>query len=625
MCGIAGYFGPTPLPSQRADVCLALMGRRGPDHRECRSWQGPGGMHTSLLHSRLSIIDLDPRANHPMLVEGAWIVFNGELYNYLERRQEAEAAGASLRTRSDTEVLLACIRRLGWAVLDRCEGMWAFASYDEGTGALTLCRDRFGEKPLYILRDGPRLYFASEIKFLAALAGRRLQVNHDHLWRYLVNGYKALYKSPASFFRDVEELAPGTLLSLDANGGQDARRYWRPGIEVQDAMSFDEAVAGARSRLIRSVELRLRADVPLAFCMSGGVDSSALISIAKRVFGYDVHGFTIVNTDERYDERDMVDLAVRELGIRHTTIPIKTDGFLDGLRELVRHHDAPVYTITYYAHWLLMRSIADHGYRISVSGTAADELFSGYYDHFLAHLQEVWADRQAHARSLADWQQHIRPIVRNPHLSNPSLFVDDPHFRDHIFLDADEFARYLRFGWQEAFGETFYSGRLLRNRMLNELFHEAVPVILHEDDLNAMYFSIENRSPFLDRDLFEFCNSIPTRHLIRDGKAKAVLREAVRGIAPDAIVDNRRKVGFNAPILDFLDVSDPQVRDYVLDDGPVYRYVDRDKVAALLGRRNLPNSESKFLFYLLNCKMFLEQFGDDGGAAGHVPDRALAS
>jgi asparagine synthase (glutamine-hydrolysing) len=373
-------------------------------------------------------------------------------------------------------------------------------------------------------------------------------------------------------------------------------------------MTFVEAVAGVRERLIRSVELRLRADVPLAFCMSGGVDSNALIAVAKRVFDYDVHGFTIVNSDARYEEADMVDLAVRELGVRHTAIPVATAGFLPNLRTLVRQHDAPVYTITYYAQWRLQEAIANAGYRISISGTAADELFSGYYDHHLAYLQEIKADHVHHAASLTAWQTHVRPLVRNPYLGNPDLFVENPEFRDHIYLDAEEFSRFLTIPWKEPFFETRYSDRLLRNRMMNELFHESVPVILHEDDLNAMYYSVENRSPFLDRGLFEFCNSIPTRHLINDGKAKAILREAVRGIAPDGIIDNPRKVGFNAPVLDYLDVNDPDVRSYLLDDSPIYGFVRKDRIEQLIEKRNLRNSESKFLFYFVNCKVFLEEF-----------------
>jgi asparagine synthase (glutamine-hydrolysing) len=609
MCGIAGYQARAPLPRERIDACLAIMNRRGPDHREARSWQTPSGTHTTLLHSRLSIIDLDPRANQPMRFGGSWVAFNGELYNFIERREDLQRAGVPLITRSDTEVILASIATFGWDVLDRFEGMWAFALYDEASGRLTLSRDRFGEKPLYYAATADGFYFGSEVKFIAALMGRPLPVNHDHLWRYLVNGYKALYKEPRTFFSGLAEVPVAANLLVENGVASAAKRYWEPAIVVDEGMSFDDAVAGTRERLNRSMEIRLRADVPLAFCMSGGVDSNALISIARRRFDYDVHGFTILNTDARYEESDMVDIAVRELGVRHTAIQVNTDGFLAGLRTLVRQHDAPVYTITYYAQWMLQKAISEAGYRISISGTAADELFSGYYDHHLAYLQEVRGDEAVYVRALDLWKQHIRPLVRNPYLSNPDLFIEDPGFRDHIFLDADEFAACLTFPWYEAFAETRYTGTLLRNRMLNELFHEAVPVILHEDDLNAMYYSIENRSPFLDRELFEFANSIPTRHLVRNGRAKAVLREAVRGIAPDAIIDNRRKVGFNAPILDYLDVEDPDVRSYLLDDAEIFRYVRKEKIEGLLARVSLPNSESKFLFNFLNCKIFLEELG----------------
>ena len=144
--------------------------------------------------------------------------------------------------------------------------------------------------------------------------------------------------------------------------------------------------------------------------------------------------------------------------------------------------------------------------------------------------------------------------------------------------------------------------------MLNEMFHEAVPVILHEDDLNAMYFSIENRSPYLDRELFDFCYRIPSRHLIRDGFAKAVLRDAMRGIVPERVLSNPRKVGFNAPIFSLLNVQDPAVRGSLLDRSPIFDHVRREKIEELISKPDLPNSESKFLFYFLSSKHFLEEF-----------------
>ena len=626
MCGIAGYFGTEPPPPARIEQTLRLMRRRGPDFAASSCFSTSEDRHAVLLHTRLSIIDLDQRANQPFRVGSQVMIYNGELYNYVELRRELEALGQRFQTQSDTEVLLKTLVEFGPQGLDRCEGMWAFALFNEADGSLTLCRDRFGEKPLYLFRTAAGLLFASEIKFMAALRGRPFDVNQAHLYRYLVNGYKSLYKVRNTFFQGVSELPPGTVLRVGHGSRATSSRYWKPSFVPDDALTYSDAVEAVREGLVGSVKLRLRADVPLAFCMSGGVDSNALISTAKRVCGYDVHGFTVMSDDARYEEREQIETAVRELGVRHTAIPITADRFRENMVELVRQHDAPVYTISYYIHWLLMSEVARAGYRIAISGTGADELFTGYYDHHNLYLYEMRNQPEFEA-ALAAWSKHIAPLVRNPYLQNPRLYFENPGLRDHIYLDAANFAGFLRQDWQEAFTERDYTPSLLRNRMLNELFHEAVPVILHEDDLNAMYFSIENRSPFLDRQLFELSCRIPTRFLIRDGYAKIVLRDAMRGIVPDAILDNRRKVGFNAPVTSFLKIDQPDVRDYLLAPSPIFDHVRRDKIAELLGatggssgppvppdaapgqRRELPNSQSKFLFYFLNAKVFLEEFG----------------
>jgi asparagine synthase (glutamine-hydrolysing) len=618
-------LGTNELPPERIQTCLRLMRRRGPDHAAFFQHSFAPGHQVYLLHSRLSIIDLDDRANQPFRLGAKVLVYNGELYNYLELRQELAARGHTFNTESDTEVLLRTLMEFGWQGLDKGEGMWAFASYDTSDGSLLLGRDRFGEKPLYLYRDSTGLYFGSEVKFIVGLLGHSLAINEAHLYRYLVNGYKSLYKVKDTFFQGVHELPPASVLRVAfPEQSQTQHRYWQPAFTPDNSLTYQDAVAGVRAALLRSVKLRLRADVPMAFCMSGGVDSNSLIGIAKNVFDYNVHGFTIANSDARYEEQDLVDYAVKELGIRHTSIPaggvpLNRQGFLPKLRALVRQHDAPVYTITYFAHWLLMESIAEHGYRISVSGTAADELFTGYYDHHLAYLYEIQEEPELYAASRQAWTEQVRPLVRNPYLANPDAFVKNPGLREHIFFNADGFAQYLTVDWAEPFSEQHYTHSLLRNRMLNEMFHEAVPVILHEDDLNAMYFSIENRSPYLDRELFEFCYRIPSRYLIQGGLAKAVLRQAMRGIVPARILDNPRKVGFNAPIFSFLDPQDPQVRSYLLDRSPIYNHVRRNKIEALLTtdkgsapRTDLPNSESKFLFYFLSSKIFLEEFAAGG-------------
>lgn len=608
MCGIAGYRGPIKPDDERIDACLETMVHRGPDHTGKHVFQQDDEF-TILLHSRLSIIDLEERANQPFFLDKKRIVYNGELYNYREIRKDLEEEAFDFETESDTEVLLAALDRWGWDALDRFEGMWSFALLDEQTGTLSLSRDRFGEKPLYAYEDESGFYFASEIKSIIALRGKKIEVNLDQIKRYLVNGYKALYKVNETFFKGLKEDPPAShVVHLEPRGKRRLERYWNPRYEPDDSMTYEEAVNGVRERLIQSVRLRLRADVPIAFCMSGGVDSNSLIAVAKKTLGHHVHGFTIVSEDDRYDESHFIEVALDDLDIKHTKVLLDTQGFLEKLRDLVRYHDAPVYTISYFAHWLLLKEIQKSGYRISVSGTGADELFTGYYDHRLLYFHSIKDDSSRLTEEIEAWTTHVEPLVRNPYLKDPYRFINNPDFRDHIFLDHEKFSSFLKDEWGEPFQEEKYSGDLLRNRMMNEIFHEAVPVILHEDDHNAMSCSVENRSPYLDRNLFEFAYTIPTRHLIRNAQTKTVLRDAVQGILAEPIRINRKKVGFNAPIHSFLDVGDPSVRKQILEDSPIYDIVRREKVEALLEKKFLPNSESKFLFYFLCAKLFLEEY-----------------
>ena len=609
MCGIAGYIGKARMDRGTVDRCLGFMHRRGPDAAGIYEFSGCSGRNVCLLHTRLSIIDMDSRANQPFRSGTKVMVYNGELYNYVELRRHLECLGHAFRTESDTEVLLKIIEVYGPPGLDRCEGMWGFAVYDEKDGSLLLGRDRFGEKPLYLFREEGGVYFGSEPKFIFSFLQKRPGINYNHLYRFIVNGYQALYGKEDTFFRGIDRLAPASFLFLDGDGNEIQEKYWEPVFLPDDQMTYDEAVAGSREKLIRSVKLRLRADVPLAFCLSGGVDSNALAGIAKRMLGFDVHGFTIVNTDARYEEKDMVEHSVAELGIRHTAIPTETKDFIPRLRRLIRYHDSPVSTITYYAHWRLMESIAECGFKIAISGVGADELFSGYYDHHVAYLYHMYLeDRKRYKEALGEWMRYIKPVVRNPYLANPYLFIENPAMRDHIFMDAKGFAGYLTGKWSEPFFEDFFTGALLRNRMANELFSESVPVVLHEDDLNSMYYSVENRSPFLDRELFEFCSRIPTRHLVRDGMAKAVLRDSMKGIAPEKIMKSRRKVGFNAPIHSYLDVGDPAVKASLLDQSPIYEHVKKERIERLISKTDLNDGEEKFLFRFLSSKLFLDEF-----------------
>ncbi len=618
MCGLAGFYGRAPLTPERLEACLSRMGRRGPDGAGTYAQVRPSGHCVHILHSRLAILDLDPRANQPLRRGTRVLAVNGELYNFRELRRELEERGETFATAGDAEVLLAMLARGGerddpGPALDRCEGMWAFALYDERTGALTLCRDRFGEKPLLLWRRPEGLYFGSEVKLLAALAGAWPEPDLGRCGRFLAQGYKALFKAPGSWFAGVTGLSPASWLRLTPEG-EDGGRYWNPAYGPQDAaMTFEEAVAGARRALSRSMELRLRADVPLAFCLSGGVDSNVLAALAVKECGHSLNAFAVVDDDPRYDERTLARQSVAALGGRLTEVRLRHGDFLDDLALLTAAHDGPVATVTAYVHWLLMGAVARAGFKVCVSGVGADELFTGYYDHFPLHLASLAASPRERAAALAGWERRIAPVVRNPAFRDPDRYLANPWARDHVFDGAAANAARLTAPFDEPFTETPYPGSQLRIRMLNELFCESVPVILHEDDLNAMYWSVENRSPCLDRALCELCWRMPDRLLIRDGFAKAVLREAARGLVPEAILDNPVKKGFNASIHSLLDAKDPGTRARILEPSPLFDMVRREALEDLLDHDGpLPNDAAKFFFAALTVKFFLEGAGRGG-------------
>ena len=606
MCGIAGFIGRKTINKAFLTSALSALMHRGPDDEGV--FTNSNEFHNLyFLHRRLSVIDLDKRASQPFRNKNYTLCFNGEIYNYIELKQELEKLGYSFMTESDTEVLSVALEAWGEKAIERLEGMWAFAWYDQEKKLLLLSRDRFGEKPLYLFRDNEGLYFSSEIKGILYLTRSIPNVNYQQMFRYLINGYKSLYKKNETFYENITELSPATNMWIDKNGSISQRTFWKPTINVREEWSYSDAVDAVQASLIEAVRLRMRTDVPLAFCQSGGIDSNCLISIASKVLNLNPHGFTIINSDKRYEEEEFIKCAVQNLGTKHTSINLSHDKFLAKLRKMVVGRDAPVSTISYFVHLQLLEAMRDNGYKVSVSGTGADELFTGYYDHHNFYLAEIFSEKQLFSDSLFNWQKYISPIVRNPFLKDPFLFIENENFREHIFLKSEEFKNWLKPPWNEEFKEEKYKSLILRNRMLNELCHETVPVLLHEDDHNSMSVSIENRSPFLDSKLFETAFSIPTRHLIRDGKTKSVLREAMKGIVPEKILDNRRKVGFNAPIADLLNLKDKNTREQILENSVIFEFVERSHVESLLQKEELLNSDSKMLFNILNSKFFLEQ------------------
>lgn len=603
MCGIAGYIGREKVEASCIDNTLVLMRNRGPNEQRF-SLIEERDFNVVLLHSRLSILDLDPRSHQPFVIDDYQLIFNGEIYNYVEVRQKLQKAGVQFTTSSDTEVLLRSYIHYGEKCVEYLEGMWSFCIFDAKKQQVFLSRDRFAEKPLYYIHDEHGMWFASEVKFLKSLRNKPLEVNVQQALRYLINGYKSLYKTDDTFFHNVQELPYATNMTVDSKLQATKKQYWFPKYNPQE-MSMQEAISGTRERLLHSMKIRLRSDVPVAFCLSGGVDSATLASIAANELQQEIHTFSIIDSDERYNEYDLIKATIDDTKANAHFIHISQDNVLQKLQSLIEYHDAPIATISYYIHSLLSETIAQQGYKVVFSGTGADELFTGYYDHYLLHLHAVHGHPQFQ-EYVDDWQKHIKSFVRNPYLQNPYYFVDNPQMRAHIFFKSDEFSSYLYDEFHEEFHEINYSTSLLRNRMMNEIFHEVTRVILHEDDLNSMKYSIENRSPYLDRDLFEFAYTIPPQYLIKEGYNKYILRQAGMGILNDKVRLERRKKGFNAAIASLIDFQDPQTREFLLDKHAiVFNLIKRDKIVELFSMSPIPNSYSKFLFNFINLRIFL--------------------
>jgi len=607
MCGIAGYYGSVPLCQTRIDTALRMAIHRGPDNQDFCQIRTRSGRHVVLLHSRLSIIDLDPRSNGPMEQGGNYFVFNGELYNYIEIRKRLKSDGTNFRTSSDTEVFFMLLCQKGIASLDEAEGMWAFGYFEKQTEQLIISRDRFGEKPLFFYRDTGGIYFASELSILFALMGWHPNINNKQIMNFLVNGYACLYKTGDGFFQGVEEVVPGTSLIVEEGGKVREERYWQLEFTPQE-MSFEDAVKGTRERVLRAVELRLRADVPIAILLSGGVDSTSVAAIAKRIFDYDIHAFSIMNEDPRYDECDIIRNSVQSLGLRHCELALNVENFLDDYHRLISHYCGPISAGSYFANWMLFRELHHHDYRACLMGIGGDEAFTGYYENHLLYLAELYGT-EYFDKAQALFIEHVKPQIRNPILKDSMVFIKDPDMRDHVVYNNRQRLKMLRIDFDGTFIETQYSDNLMRNRMMNMLFHEGVRINLYEADLNAMNFSIENRVPLLDRGLFEFAYSIPNIHMMRNGFGKAVFREAMRGISPDFVLDSRDKHSLNVPFKMLIGKDSDRVHQYLLSDGPIYDLVDKSKIGNILEMPERPNSWDKFLFALLGCKLFLEEFG----------------
>ncbi|UGS38765.1 asparagine synthase (glutamine-hydrolyzing) [Capillimicrobium parvum] len=571
MCGIAGIVGGAPPDPRMLEAMALAVAHRGPDGQA--TWHDET---CGLAFRRLAIIDLDDRSMQPMTLGPLTLVFNGEIYDYRERRDELRALGHEFRTEGDAEVLLHAWAQWGEGALDRLNGMFAFGLWDAARRALTLASDPFGEKPLLWARDGERLLFASDVRALLAARPELDAPDPRALAPFLALG--AMPSGGDTFFAGVRRL-PGAHLLRFRDGRVTQRRYWTPQ-PIDTPREPAAAAAHLRGLLLDAIALRLRADVPVGTSLSGGVDSSGIVALSAQLAGdHRRHAFTARFPGFERDEWSYAHETALAAGVveHHAVEPTAADLLAD-LDALVCDQEEPAASTSVYAQWRVARAAREAGVTVMLDGQGADELFAGY------PALIGWAARsqgpRAAARALRtpgerEWLVRALGAERLP----------EPLARRHRIGLATPYATAdAKAAGAAATRPPDRGGRdPLRRELLREAFATRLPELLRYADRDSMAHAREVRLPFLDRRIAEFALSLPAQLLYRDGETKAVLRDALRGTVPDRVLDRREKVGFEPPQARWM--ADPALaahaRDVLLDAGArTAALVDRSALEA---------------------------------------------
>lgn len=549
MCGIAGLIDPT-LSTERKEVLLGKMleaiAHRGPDARG--TWQS-GDM--AIGQNRLSIIDLSVEGNQPMFRDHLAIVYNGEVYNYREIRQELEKCGLTFHTRSDTEVILAAYAHWGTSCVDHFIGMWAFAIWDQSTQTLFCSRDRFGIKPFYYLEQGGRFYFGSEYKALFPSPLFNKTINYRQVYRGLQLGWNAY--EDETYYTALKALPAAHNLIIAPGKSPRLFRYWDIDSARQQDMGHAEAAAKFRSLFEESMALHMRSDVEVGGCLSGGLDSSAIASVVGREYaGAGFKTFTVYYEGANaVDERPWVAEVLKKYPHLQPYYFTPTD---DDIRasfaHAIHHADVPLAGSSPISQYFVMKLAASEGIKVVLDGQGSDELMGGYLHSFYrllggafrsGHPGAMFREAAAHAGMQEFGGRKQLDVVLKSLLSG---------FRSEQQLYEMEYRRYLPFlatDQRVPFSLPDKAGSRLNQFLYQLTFHTSLPTLLQFEDRNSMAFSIESRVPFLNHKIAEFVFSLADHHKIEQGVTKKILRTAMEGVMPDAIIRRKDKKGFVTP------------------------------------------------------------------------------
>jgi asparagine synthase (glutamine-hydrolysing) len=583
MCGIAGavalHEGLQPVPLEALARMAGALRHRGPDEMGAYRDERAG-----LAHARLSIIDLSTGQQPLSNTDGTrWIVFNGEIFNYVELRAELESLGHTFRTRSDTEVLLHAWEAWGDDAFRRFNGQWAIAIWDARARTLVLSRDPLGVRPLYYGEHGGRLWFASEVKAMFAgepgmtrALDRRGLAQVFTFWSTL---------APRTVFEGVHELEPGHVRTW-ANGEVSDRAYWSPaypdGGDGAFRGSYADAARAVREALERSTQLRmLRSDVPVGSYLSGGIDSSLVAALGLRAKGERFNTFSLRFADAEYDETAFQRLMVERLGSDHHEVTVTRRDIAEAFPDVIRHGERPILRTAPAPMFLLSRLVHESGIKVVLTGEGADEMFAGYDIFREARVRRFWA-RQPESAARPRLLERLYPYLARSPVGQAAMarqffgqdlaqwrspgFGHGPRWRSAAALQRlmsadvrgelagyDPVAGFLS-GLPAAFGRWTH---LAQDQYVEVRTLMSAYLLSSQGDRMLMGNSVEGRFPFLDRDVVALANSLPDRYKLAGLDEKAVIKTLSADLVTDEIL-TRKKQPYRAPdALSFVGTDAP--------------------------------------------------------------------
>ncbi|KIL97696.1 Asparagine synthetase glutamine-hydrolyzing [Paramagnetospirillum magnetotacticum MS-1] len=553
MCGIAGIVADRPVSPGAVEAMTGRLVHRGPDDQGI--WRSDDGCAV-LGHRRLSILDTSAAGHQPMERDGLVTVFNGEIYNFVEVRAELVGLGEVFHTNSDTEVLLAAYDRWGPECFARFNGMFALAILDRRRKVLVCARDRFGEKP-FLFAARPGLFaFASEYKALLAMAEIGRDFDPVPLLRFAHRPATGLDDERATLFPAILQLLPGERLELDLST-LDTRidRYWTLARDpALGALGMGEAAERFRDLLTDSIRLRLRSDVAVGSCLSGGLDSGSIIMLARRLLGDDApyHVFTGRFPGTRADEWDYARHTSQAAGAIVHQVEPSAAGLLADLPDFLWANELPVGSASQYAQYCVFRLAKEQGVTVLLDGQGADEILGGYEQYFARYLAglpgpergaeeaairarypgALDSPRQALSKALPPRLRHWLAQISGK--GSDLLFGLSPDLAEQV-AKANA-PPVVPQGWSPLAAE-----------LMRDSFSTHLPVLLRYGDRNSMAHSREVRLPFCDHRIAEFALSLDPKLLMGEAQTKRLLREAVKGILPEQVRTRWNKQGFLPP------------------------------------------------------------------------------